>query len=154
MTELREKLEALDKATGPAHKIGVHIGRSEMPEPVCDYLAALVDAYRSGELVTRAPIAAPTGDAVGEAVEAFKAAISAMPWGQTRLANGEQFNCYESASNDEDDDPCDWEYYVALGPISDFVTITGLQSEWRAQLIESALRVALTLTRITGKAAI
>jgi hypothetical protein len=73
----------------------------------------------------------------------FESALAAMPFGEERLAKGEQFNAYESAANDEDDDPDDWEFYLCLGPITDSVQIMGIQGEWRAKLIEAALRVAL-----------
>lgn len=73
----------------------------------------------------------------------FDAALSAMPFGADRISKGQQFNSYESASNDEDGDPADWEYVLALGPITDAVSVLSIESEWRAKLIESALRVAM-----------
>lgn len=79
----------------------------------------------------------------GEGVSDFQAVLRAMPFGQERLAAGQQFNAYESAKNDEDGDPDDWEFCLSLGPISDCVHIMRIEGEWRAKLIEAALRVAM-----------
>ena len=80
---------------------------------------------------------------VTQALVEFEAALQAMPFGQERLAKGQQFNAYECAENDEEGDPSDWEYLLCLGPITDAAFITRIDGEWRAKLIETALRVAL-----------
>jgi len=74
-------------------------------------------------------------------IQRFVEAVEQMPWVAERLENQDQFNCYESASNDEDDDPEDWEYYIALGPISDWGYLGELRGEPVAKLIEAALKL-------------
>ena len=88
---------------------------------------------------------APTDElrAIASAATEFRSALFAMPFGQDRLASGQQFNVYESGANDEDDDPNDWEFYLSLGPITDCVQIMGIEGKWRAKLVEAALRVAM-----------
>lgn len=84
----------------------------------------------------------------------FAAAIEATPEHiRERLDKGQQFNCYEFAENSEWDHPDDLEYYLALGPITDFSSIALIDGEWRAKLIEAAFRVALRSHRAKAGAA-
>lgn len=52
-------------------------------------------------------------------VNEFRDALAAIPWIAERIAAGQQFNCYESADNDEDDDPCDMRFALCIGSITD-----------------------------------
>ena len=89
-------------------------------------------------------LASPTFAAgVEAAVSEFRDALAATPFLQDRLAKGQQFNAYESADNEDEEDPLDWEYFLSLGPITNCVQIMRIEGEWRAKLIEAALRVAL-----------
>lgn len=82
-----------------------------------------------------------------EALNRFRDAVAEMPFGQERITLGQQFNCYESSLNDEDDDPADLDFFLCLGPITDHAIICEVASKWRADLIESALRLALIEAR-------
>jgi hypothetical protein len=90
---------------------------------------------------------AELANGVDVALAEFAEALAAMPFGQERLTAGQQFNAYESAANEEHEDPRDWRYYLSLGPITDCVQILRIEGDWRAKLVESALRVALRLHR-------
>lgn len=79
-----------------------------------------------------------------ERVSRFQAALDAAPaWVRESLKSGQQFNAYESASNDEDDDQTDWDYLLGIGPITDFRCILDLTGKWRADLLEAALKTAV-----------
>jgi|SRR5689334_18371492 len=79
--------------------------------------------------------------------EQFGEAIACLPWVAERIAAGQQFNAYEHASNDEDDDPEDAEYSICVGPISDARFLCSVVGRERAKLIEAALKVATEAIR-------
>jgi hypothetical protein len=82
-------------------------------------------------------------DRLGE----FEVAVFAIPWVAERVAAGQQFNAYESASNDEDDEPDDWEFDLCIGPITDRRFICPIMGQDRARLVEAAMKVATEAMR-------
>ena len=72
----------------------------------------------------------------------FREALASIPWIAERIAAGQQFNCYESADNDEDDDPFDMRFALCIGSISDHRFICPIIGQDRARLIEAALKLA------------
>lgn len=92
-------------------------------------------------------------EALSAAQAEFEAALAGMPSGVTeRVAAGQQFNAYESMFNDEDGDPDGWEFHLSIGPISDHHSFLIIDGEWRAKLIEAALRVAMRSRNLTVSA--
>lgn len=82
----------------------------------------------------------------------FREALAAIPWIAERIAAGQQFNCYESADNDEDDDPCDMRFALCIGSISDHRFICPIVGQDRAHLVEAALKLAAEASIPTPKA--
>lgn len=72
----------------------------------------------------------------------FETALFGIPWVAERVAAGHQFNAYESADNDEDDEPDDWRYALCLGPITDHRFICTILGKDRAALVEAAMKLA------------
>lgn len=72
----------------------------------------------------------------------FELALFDIRWVTDRVMGGQQFNAYESAENDEYDDPDDWEYKLCLGPITDARFICPIVGRDRALLVEAAMKVA------------
>lgn len=64
------------------------------------------------------------------------------------IMSGEQFNCFERAQDDDEDDlgedvlDEDREYYLGIGPISRFRRVTEIDGRYRAEFIEAALKFA------------
>jgi hypothetical protein len=79
-------------------------------------------------------------------VEAFVTAVEAFPFISERLARGQQFNCYESGGNDDDDDDEDRSYYFGIGPVTDFAALLGFEDKRKADLFESAFKLAAIAT--------
>lgn len=84
-----------------------------------------------------------------ELIERFLHAVAAIPFISERFASGQQFNAYESASNWDDMDGEDREYRIALGPISDHAFLFEIDGSAKAELLESALKLAALLTERT-----
>lgn len=80
-----------------------------------------------------------------ELIERFREAVQSLQWINKRIANGDQFNCYECASNDDDMHDDEREYYLALGPINNFGMLFDFEGQDKAELIESALKLATLL---------
>lgn len=85
----------------------------------------MVDQARENELVGR-----------------FTEALRELPWVAERIERGQQFNAYERASNGEDDDPEDLEFIVGIGPITGFASLFEVTGKAKAELVESALKLA------------
>lgn len=75
-------------------------------------------------------------------LQQFEMALFDLPWVADRVLGGHQFNAYESAANDDYDDPDDWKYQLCLGPIGDARFICPLVGRDRAMLVEAALKAA------------
>jgi hypothetical protein len=84
----------------------------------------------------------PDAERVGELRERFRDACGRLSGVTERLAKGQQFNAYECASNDEDDDPEDWEFVIAIGPINSHRNLFEVTGESLADLLSSALKLA------------
>jgi hypothetical protein len=83
-----------------------------------------------------------------EELREFEAALDAMPEAyQLRFSEGQQFNCYDLAGNEDEDDPDWFEYTLALGPITGAAFVADIEGKWRADLIETALRFAVNVLR-------
>lgn len=77
-----------------------------------------------------------------ERLAQFKEALFVSRTISERVLSGQQFNCYEAASNDEDEDPEYWEYRLCVGPVTNAYFICDLTGKDDAELIEAALKVA------------
>jgi hypothetical protein len=77
----------------------------------------------------------------------FEAAVFGLPWVADRVMGGQQFNAYDCAENDEDDDPDDWEFALSLGPITSSRFICRIVGQDRARLVEAAMKVATEAMR-------
>jgi hypothetical protein len=80
-----------------------------------------------------------------ELIERFRQASQSRQWIAERIAKGQQFNCYESASNDDDMEDDEREYRLAIGPVNDFAWLFDIEGQDMADMIESALKLAALL---------
>lgn len=86
MTNMQAELEALDKAARQTtDDIAYYSGGSKHNAPLEQLHTALINAYRSGELIPRAPVAAPTSDVEVIDIEKgfweqINTAANASPW--------------------------------------------------------------------------
>jgi len=76
-----------------------------------------------------------------ELIERIRDAVFGLPFAADRIAAGQQFNAYEGAGNDDGDDE-DWAYELCIGPITDRRFIADVGGKSRADLLESALKLA------------
>ncbi len=72
----------------------------------------------------------------------FREAVEALPHIAERLAKGQQFNAYDSSTNDDDDEDQDCLMHVCLGPINDAAFVVSLDGRARANMVADALTLA------------
>lgn len=75
-------------------------------------------------------------------LEQFEKALFSLRWAAELVMAGRQFNAYDSARNDEDDDPEDCEMIIGVGPVSDFRWFAETTGRDQAAIIEAALKFA------------
>lgn len=81
-----------------------------------------------------------------EARQRYQAAVADLAWVAEKVAKGQQFNAYDQSSNDDEDTDEDLEFYIGIGPISDFRFLGECQGRAQKNIIESALRFAALAT--------
>lgn len=77
--------------------------------------------------------------------EGFHAAVADLPVVNDALANGQQFNAYDSASNGEDEPDADCEMLICIGPITNARVICRVTGRAQANMIADALTLAALL---------
>lgn len=99
--------------------------------------------YRNASAaLSTSPDTTGDGDRLAQLSERFSDAAGRIHFVSEALAKGYQFNAYERAGNDEDDEDEDREYRVGIGPISDFRVMFDVDGHATAELVETALRIA------------
>lgn len=70
-----------------------------------------------------------------------------IPAIRSRIESGQQFNCYEAASNDEDMDDAKRLFRLCLGPIDNALWLCDINGMDAAMIVEAALKVATEAMR-------
>lgn len=77
--------------------------------------------------------------------EGFDAAVAELPVVNDALAEGWQFNAYESAANGEDEPDDDCEMFICIGPITNAHVLCRVMGRAQANMIADALTLAACL---------